>query len=199
MSDPGITWPSRSYLVTCSCRLQPVQSELKLSLQRRAPSNGLSASNQSLQDEVVEVAKLPEVQGTLASSTTTESRYTNKMKSDTASAKTIDGYISGFPAEVQNILARIRGIVKDAAPEAAEAIKYQIPTFVLNGNLVHFAAFEKHIGFYPTPSGIEQFKKALSKYKSAKGSVQFPLNSPIPYGLIKKIVAFRVKENREKG
>ena len=76
--------------------------------------------------------------------------------------------------------------------------KYQIPTFVLNGNLVHFAAFENHIGLYPTPSGIEQFKDALSKYKNAKGSVQFPLDAPIPYPLIKKIVAFRVKENREK-
>ena len=120
------------------------------------------------------------------------------MKSDTASPKAIDGYISGFPKEVQNILQKIRGIVKDAAPDAEEAIKYQIPTFVLNGNLVHFAAFAKHIGFYPTPSGIEHFKDALSTYSSAKGSVQFPLGSPIPYSLIKKIVKFRVKENRDK-
>lgn len=120
------------------------------------------------------------------------------MKSDTASPNTIDGYISGFPRDVQDILQKIRGIVKDAAPGAAEAIKYQIPTFVLNGNLVHFAAFDKHIGFYPTPSGIENFKEALSAYKNAKGSVQFPLDSPIPYSLIKKIVKFRVKENREK-
>ena len=120
------------------------------------------------------------------------------MKSATATSKAIDGYISEFPKEVQDILQKIRGIVKEAAPEAEEAIKYQIPTFVLHGNLVHFAAFEKHIGFYPTPSGIEHFKEALSTYRSAKGSVQFPLGSPIPYSLIKKIVKFRVKENREK-
>lgn len=112
--------------------------------------------------------------------------------------QTIDGYISGFPEEVQEILQKIRRIISDAAPDAEEAIKYQIPTFVLGGNLVHFAAFAKHIGFYPTPSGIEQFRDALSAYNSAKGSVQFPLDSPIPYNLIKKIVKFRVKESRDK-
>ncbi|MCA9194279.1 MAG: DUF1801 domain-containing protein [Planctomycetales bacterium] len=115
------------------------------------------------------------------------------MKSTTPPT-TIDAYISGFPENVQEILQRIRRIISDAAPEAEEAIKYQIPTFLLGGNLVHFAAFAKHIGFYPTPSGIEQFKDALSAYKSAKGSVQFPLDSPIPFGLIKRIVKFRVKE-----
>ncbi len=120
------------------------------------------------------------------------------MKSDPASQNTIDGYISGFPENVQHILQEIRGIIIHAAPDAAEAIKYQIPTFVLNGNLVHFAAFEKHIGFYPTPSGIEEFKEELAVYKNAKGSVQFPLDSPIPYSLIKNMVTFRVKENREK-
>ena len=120
------------------------------------------------------------------------------MNAKAAPPTTIDAYIAGFPEEVRAILEKIRGIVKAAAPEAEEAIKYQIPTFVLNGNLVHFAAFENHIGLYPTPSGIEQFKDALSKYKNAKGSVQFPLDAPIPYPLIKKIVAFRVKENREK-
>ncbi|MEZ6130901.1 MAG: DUF1801 domain-containing protein [Planctomycetaceae bacterium] len=121
-----------------------------------------------------------------------------RRKSPPASPPTIDGYIAAFPEDVQAILTKIRGIIKDAAPEAEEAIKYQIPTFVLNGNLVHFAAFRKHIGFYPTPSGIERFKDDLSKYKNAKGSVQFPLNAPMPYALIKKMVKFRVQENRAK-
>jgi uncharacterized protein YdhG (YjbR/CyaY superfamily) len=119
------------------------------------------------------------------------------MKSE-SQPKTIDTYIAAFPEDVQNILAKIRCIVSDAAPDAAEAMKYQIPTFVLGENLVHFAAFEKHIGFYPTPSGIEQFKDALSDYKSAKGSVQFPLDSAIPYNLIKRIVKFRVNECLDK-
>lgn len=119
------------------------------------------------------------------------------MKSE-SQPQTIDAYIAGFPDDVQDILKKIRRIICDAAPDAEEAIKYQIPTFVLGGNLVHFAAFEKHIGFYPTPSGIEQFKDALSGYKSAKGSVQFSLDSPIPYNLVKKIVEFRVQENRKK-
>ena len=120
------------------------------------------------------------------------------MKLENACRDSIDEYIADFSKEVQHILQKIRAIVKEAAPDAEEAIKYQIPTFVLSGNLVHFAAFEKHIGFYPTPSGIEQFKNELSSYKSAKGSVQFPLGSPIPYKLIEKIVKFRVKENRLK-
>lgn len=111
---------------------------------------------------------------------------------------TIDEYIALFPPEVQAILARLRQIVREAAPEASEAIKYQMPTFVLNGNLVHFAAFKNHIGFYPVPSGIEAFKEELSKYEGGKGSVQFPLNQPIPYDLIARIVAFRVQENRAK-
>lgn len=103
-----------------------------------------------------------------------------EMKTDTLTPKTIDAYITSFPKDVHDILQKIRGIIKDAAPEAEEAIKYQIPTFVLNGNLVPFAAFQKHIGFYPTPSGIEKFRDALSAYNSAKGSVQFPPDSPIP-------------------
>jgi uncharacterized protein YdhG (YjbR/CyaY superfamily) len=119
------------------------------------------------------------------------------MKSETL-PKTIDAYIAGFPEDVQDILKKMRRIIGDAAPDAREAIKYQIPTFVLGGNLVHFAAFENHIGFYPTPSGIEQFKDDLSSYKSARGSVQFPLDSPIPYNLIRRIVKFRVKENLDK-
>lgn len=103
----------------------------------------------------------------------------------------IDTYINSFPEEVQEILRKIRHMVREAAPDAEEAIKYQIPTFVLGENLVHFAAFEKHIGLYPTPSAIERFKEELSGFKSAKGSVQFPLDSPIPYVLIKRIVKFR--------
>lgn len=120
------------------------------------------------------------------------------MKTDTTAANNIDEYIAAFPKDVQDILQKIRGIIKKAAPDAEEAIKYQIPTFVLNGNLVHFAAFQNHIGFYPTPSGIEEFKDELSVFKSAKGSVQFPLDSPVPFSLIKKIVNFRVKETRAK-
>jgi uncharacterized protein YdhG (YjbR/CyaY superfamily) len=113
-------------------------------------------------------------------------------------SSSIDTYISSFPDEVQVILREIRRILRDAAPDAEEAIKYQIPTFVLGENLVHFAAFEKHIGLYPTPSAIERFKDELSGFKSAKGSVQFPLDSPMPYVLIKRIVKFRVDECRAK-
>lgn len=120
------------------------------------------------------------------------------MKSKASAANPIDLYIAGFPDKVQKILQKIREIVREAAPEAEEAMKYGIPTFVLSGNLVHFAAFENHIGFYPTPSGISHFAQELSSYKSAKGSVQFPLGTTIPYSLIRKIVTFRVAENREK-
>jgi len=111
--------------------------------------------------------------------------------------KTMDEYIKTFPKDVQSILEKMRQTIRKAAPEAVEAISYQMPTFKLNGkNLVHFAAFKNHIGFYPIPSGIEAFKKALSPYKQGKGSVQFPIDKPIPYDLVKKIVIFRVKENR---
>ena len=113
-------------------------------------------------------------------------------------AKNIDEYIAGFPQDVQQVLEKIRATIRKAAPDAKEAINYGIPTFTLNGNLVHFAAFKNHIGFYPAPSGIEQFKDELSAYELAKGSVQFPLNQKIPYGLITKIVKFRVKENLQK-
>ena len=111
--------------------------------------------------------------------------------------KTMDEYIKTFPKDVQSILEKMRQTIRKAAPEAVEAISYQMPTFKLNGkNLVHFAAFKNHIGFYPIPSGIEAFKKALSPYKQGKGSVQFPIDKAIPYDLVKKIVIFRVKENR---
>ena len=116
----------------------------------------------------------------------------------TANPKTIDEYIAGFPPDVQKLLQQIRATIRKAAPDAEETLKYRMPTFVLNENLVHFAGFEKHIGFYPTPSGIEAFKKELAGYKSAKGSVQFPLNERVPFDLIKKMVEFRVKETREK-
>lgn len=108
---------------------------------------------------------------------------------------TIDEYINTFPKDVQKILEQIRKTIKEVAPEAEEAISYQIPTFKLNGNLVHFAAFKNHIGFYPTPSGQKAFEKELSVYKSGKGSVQFPLNKPMPLSLIRKIVKYRVKES----
>ena len=110
----------------------------------------------------------------------------------------IDDYISQFPKDVQQKLKRLRETIREAAPDALEKISYQVPTFYLRGNLVHFAAYKHHIGFYPTPSGIEEFKDALSPYKGAKGSVQFPLDQPIPYDLVGKIVRFRVNENLEK-
>lgn len=108
----------------------------------------------------------------------------------------IDSYIKTFSKEIQIILQNIRQSIIDAAPGAVEAISYQMPTFKLNGkNLVHFAAYKKHIGFYPTPSGTDNFKKELEKYKTSKGTAQFQLNEPIPYDLIKKIVKFRADES----
>jgi len=112
--------------------------------------------------------------------------------------KTIDEYINTFPEDVRNILNELRQTIKEAAPEAEETINYQIPTFTLHGNLVHFAAFKNHIGFYPTPTGMEAFKKELSPYKGAKGSVQFPIDQPLPLPLIRRIVEYRVKENLER-
>ena len=113
-------------------------------------------------------------------------------------AKDIDEFIAGYPENIQKILKKIRATIRKAAPKAEETINYGIPTFTLNGNLVHFSAFKKHIGFYPAPSGIENFKTELSAYESAKGSVKFPLDQPIPFDLITKIVKFRVKENLKK-
>jgi uncharacterized protein YdhG (YjbR/CyaY superfamily) len=109
--------------------------------------------------------------------------------------ETIDQYIADFPPEVQEILQAMRATIQGAAPEAMEAISYQMPTFKLHGNLVHFAGYKSHIGFYPVPTGIEAFKEELSAYKQGKGSVQFPLDQPLPYDLIRRIVAFRVAEN----
>ena len=109
----------------------------------------------------------------------------------------IDEYILTFPEDVQEILQTLRKVIKEVASEASEKISYQMPTFELYGNLVHFAAYKNHIGFYPTPSGIENFKNELGLYKGAKGSVQFPINEPLPYELIRQIVKFRVIENTE--
>jgi uncharacterized protein YdhG (YjbR/CyaY superfamily) len=120
------------------------------------------------------------------------------MRTDQTAPKNIDEYIAGFPRDVQAILEKIRLTVRKAAPDAEETIKYQIPTFTLKGNLVHFAAFKKHIGFYPAPTGIGTFKNELSVYEGAKGSVRFPLDKPIPFALISKIVKFRVKENLDR-
>jgi uncharacterized protein YdhG (YjbR/CyaY superfamily) len=111
----------------------------------------------------------------------------------------IDEYISGFPEEIQQKLKKIRQVIKETAPEAQEAISYNMPTFKFNGNLVHFAAFNDHIGFFPTPSGINAFKKELSLYSTSKGTIRFPLDKPIPFDLIKKIVKFRVNEALRKG
>jgi uncharacterized protein YdhG (YjbR/CyaY superfamily) len=108
---------------------------------------------------------------------------------------TIDEYIQQFPADVQEILRTLRGVIKESSPAVEEKISYRMPTFVLRGNLVHFAAYRHHIGFYPAPSGITAFADELSAYKFAKASVQFPLDQPLPYDLIRRIVKFRVAEN----
>lgn len=120
------------------------------------------------------------------------------MSTKTTPPKNIDQYIANFPEDVQLILQKVRKTIQESAPGAEETISYQIPTFKLEGNLVHFAGYKNHLGFYPAPSGIEKFKQELSDYECAKGSVKFPLDKPIPYELIKNIVLFRVKENLEK-
>ena len=120
------------------------------------------------------------------------------MDNKKSGINSIDDYIATFPKDIQNILKELRATIKAAAPDAEEKISYQMPTFFLNGNLVHFAAFKKHIGFYPTPSGIEAFQKELSVYDGAKGSVQFPIDEPMPLKLISRIVKFRVAENIKK-
>lgn len=117
------------------------------------------------------------------------------MKSNRTKCETIDDYIAGFPPGVQKLLRKVRATVRKAAPGAEEGISYRIPVFRFHGDVAYFAAFKKHIGLYPRVSGIRKFKKELSGYQSAKGSVQFPLEQPIPYGLIGRIVKFRVKEN----
>lgn len=120
------------------------------------------------------------------------------MINDAKKFETIDEYISLYPTKVQQLLQKVRAVIKEAAPEATEAIKYQLPTFMMNGNLVHFGAFKNHIGFYPAPSGITSFKNELSAYESGKGSIQFPMDKDIPFDLISKIVKFRLEEILEK-
>lgn len=115
-----------------------------------------------------------------------------------AAIKTIDDYISTFPEDMRSILEKMRKTIRGAAPDAEETISYRIPTFKLNGNLVHFAAFKDHIGFFPTSSARVAFPKELSKYKGGIGTIQFPLDQPIPYALVRKIVKYRVKENTSK-
>lgn len=110
----------------------------------------------------------------------------------------IDQYIAAFPENIRGLLEQMRATIKKAAPEAEEAMKYGIPTFILNGNLVHFGGFKHHIGFYPAPSGIEAFQQELSVYKGAKGSIQFPIDQPLPLELITRIVQYRVQKNLEK-
>ncbi len=115
------------------------------------------------------------------------------MPSTEPGRQTIDTYIATYPAQVQAILQEIRQVIHAAAPDAVEAISYGIPTFKLRGkNLVHFGAFKNHIGFYPTPTGAEAFSADLAIYKQGKGSVQFPLNQPMPYDLMRRIVQFRM-------
>ena len=120
------------------------------------------------------------------------------MEKERTAAGTIGEYIRTFPKDIQVKLRAMRKTIRAAAPEAEEKISYRMPTFYLKGNLVHFAAFKNHIGFYPAPSGILAFKKDLSVYKSSKGAVQFPIDKPLPLALVSKIVKFRVLENNAK-
>lgn len=121
------------------------------------------------------------------------------MESNKKQSKTIDDYIKAFPEDVQSILQKMRQTIRKAEPDAVEAISYQMPTFKLNGkSLVYFAAFKNHIGFYPIPSGVQAFREEVSPFKQGRGSVQFALDKPIPYGLVRRIVQFRAKEQREK-
>jgi len=120
------------------------------------------------------------------------------MTNDKTAPTNIDEYIAQFPPDVQEILQELRATIRAAAPEAEEAISYQMPTFKLKGYLVYFAAYKNHIGFYPAPRGIEAFKEELSAYKGGKGTVQFPIDKPLPQELISKIVRYRVAENLEK-
>ena len=120
------------------------------------------------------------------------------MEQHTGGFQTIDEYIATFPEGIQARLEAVRATIRAAAPDATERISYQMPTFWLHGNLVHFAALKNHIGFYPTPSGIAAFQDELAPYVSTKGALQFPLSQPLPLDLIRKIVQFRVTENRDK-
>jgi len=117
---------------------------------------------------------------------------------DASTPDLVEEYIAGFPPETQKVLRELRALIKTSAPGATEKISYRMPTFVLKRHLVYFAGYEKHVGFYPTGSGIEAFKEELRPYKSGKGSVQFPLDRPLPADLIRRIVEFRVEQNTRK-
>jgi uncharacterized protein YdhG (YjbR/CyaY superfamily) len=119
------------------------------------------------------------------------------MKTDKGTPRSIDQYIAHFPPDVQEKLEKIRAAIRKAAPDAEETIRYKMPSFVLKGNLVYFAAFKKHIGFYPRTTAIGKFRKELAAYEGAKGSVRFPLDKPIPTALIGRIAKFRAAENRQ--
>jgi uncharacterized protein YdhG (YjbR/CyaY superfamily) len=119
------------------------------------------------------------------------------LKPKHAAPKNIDAYVKGFPKDIQEVLQRIRATIQKAAPAAAETIKYGLPTFTLNGNLVHFAAFKKHIGFFPPVRGDAKLQKEKSAYEGEKGNLKFPLDAPIPYSLITRLVKQRVKESAE--
>ena len=122
------------------------------------------------------------------------------MRTSKKTVRDIGEYIARFPDDVQKILEKIRTLIKEVVPDAEEKISYQIPTFTLNGSyLIYFAGFKNHVSIYPAPRGTEKFKKELAAYQGGKGTVRFPLDEPIPYGLIKRIVKFKLKENLEKG
>ena len=120
------------------------------------------------------------------------------MEDNKVKFNSIDEYIGLYPSEVQDILTTLRKVIKESAPEATEKISYQMPTFAMHGNLVHFAAYKKHIGFYPAASGVAAFTDKLVEYKTSKGAIQFPIDKPLPYELIREIVQFRVDENRKR-
>ncbi len=124
--------------------------------------------------------------------------YLKKIPVQAAKPVNVDAYIASFPKDIQSILDQVRNTIKIAAPDAEECISYAMPTYKQNGVLVHFAAFKNHIGFYATPTGHEAFQEALSKYKTGHGSVQFPLDEPMPLDLIREIVLFRVEEQSAK-
>ena len=117
------------------------------------------------------------------------------MENQSSRAASIDAYIAGFPPQIQVLLNQLRAAIHAAAPRAQEKISYAMPTFYLHGNLVHFAAYKNHIGFYPAPGGMEKFKDELSGYHTSKGAVQFPIDQPLPLDLVSKIVSYRVSEN----
>ncbi len=120
------------------------------------------------------------------------------MNLDPESFTTIDEYIAMFPSNIQEKLIEMRSAIREAAPQAQEKISYRMPTFTLHGNLVHFAAHQNHIGFYPTPSAMEAFSNELSVYEKSKGAIRFPFDKPIPVDLVRRMVLFRVAENEEK-